>query len=80
MYLSDVIACRGELLCTGLTGRATVFNTGPAAMIANSHAGDIGYVKKGSAIISKTSAHGSAGPRPQVRRVCFHSEFQRPHR
>jgi oxalate decarboxylase len=29
------------------TGRATVFNTGPAAMTANFHAGDIGYVKKG---------------------------------
>jgi oxalate decarboxylase len=29
------------------TGRATVFNTGPAAMSANFHAGDIGYVKKG---------------------------------
>jgi oxalate decarboxylase len=28
-------------------GRATVFNTGPAAMTANFHAGDIGYVKKG---------------------------------
>jgi oxalate decarboxylase len=28
------------------TGRATVFNTGPAAMSANFHAGDIGYVKK----------------------------------
>jgi Cupin len=27
-------------------GRATVFNTGPAAMTANFHAGDIGYVKK----------------------------------
>ena len=29
------------------TGRATVFNTGPAAMTANFHPGDIGYVKKG---------------------------------
>jgi oxalate decarboxylase len=29
------------------TGRATVFNTGPAAMTADFHAGDIGYVKKG---------------------------------
>jgi oxalate decarboxylase len=28
------------------TGRATVFNTGPAAMTANFHAGDVGYVKK----------------------------------
>jgi oxalate decarboxylase len=28
------------------TGRVTVFNTGPAAMTANFHAGDIGYVKK----------------------------------
>jgi oxalate decarboxylase len=28
------------------TGRATVFNTGPAATTANFHAGDIGYVKK----------------------------------
>jgi oxalate decarboxylase len=28
------------------SGRATVFNTGPAAMTANFHAGDIGYVKK----------------------------------
>jgi hypothetical protein len=28
-------------------GRATVFNTGPAAMTANFHAGDIGSVKKG---------------------------------
>jgi oxalate decarboxylase len=27
-------------------GRMTVFNTGPAAMTANFHAGDIGYVKK----------------------------------
>jgi oxalate decarboxylase len=29
------------------TARMTVFNTGPAAIIANFHAGDIGYVKKG---------------------------------
>ena len=29
------------------TRRATVFNTGPAAIIANFRAGDIGYVKKG---------------------------------
>jgi oxalate decarboxylase len=29
------------------TARVTVFNTGPAAMTANFHAGDIGYVKKG---------------------------------
>jgi oxalate decarboxylase len=28
------------------SGRATVFNTGPAAVTANFHAGDIGYVKK----------------------------------
>jgi oxalate decarboxylase len=28
------------------TGRATVFNTGPAAITANFHAGDIGYVKR----------------------------------
>jgi oxalate decarboxylase len=28
------------------SGRATVFNTGPAAITANFHAGDIGYVKK----------------------------------
>jgi oxalate decarboxylase len=28
------------------TGRMTVFNTGPAAITANFHAGDIGYVKK----------------------------------
>jgi len=28
------------------TGRATVFNTGPAAITTNFHAGDIGYVKK----------------------------------
>jgi oxalate decarboxylase len=28
-------------------GRMTVFNTGPAAITANFHAGDIGYVKKG---------------------------------
>jgi oxalate decarboxylase len=28
------------------TGRATVFNTGPAAITANFHAGDIGYIKK----------------------------------
>jgi oxalate decarboxylase len=28
------------------TGRVTVFNTGPAAMTANFHPGDIGYVKK----------------------------------
>jgi oxalate decarboxylase len=28
-------------------GRMTVFNTGPAAVTANFHAGDIGYVKKG---------------------------------
>ncbi len=28
------------------TGRMTVFNTGPAAMTANFHAGDIGYVRK----------------------------------
>jgi len=28
------------------TGRVTVFNTGPAAITANFHAGDIGYVKK----------------------------------
>jgi oxalate decarboxylase len=28
------------------SGRVTVFNTGPAAMTANFHAGDIGYVKK----------------------------------
>jgi oxalate decarboxylase len=28
------------------TGRATVFNTGPAAVTTNFHAGDIGYVKK----------------------------------
>jgi oxalate decarboxylase len=27
-------------------GRATVFNTGPAAITANFHAGDIGYIKK----------------------------------
>jgi len=27
-------------------GRMTVFNTGPAAITANFHAGDIGYVKK----------------------------------
>jgi oxalate decarboxylase len=27
-------------------GRVTVFNTGPAAMTANFHPGDIGYVKK----------------------------------
>lgn len=29
------------------TGRATVFNTGPAAVTADFHAGDVGYVKKG---------------------------------
>ena len=29
------------------TARMTVFNTGPAAMTANFHPGDIGYVKKG---------------------------------
>jgi oxalate decarboxylase len=29
------------------TARATVFNTGPAAITADFHAGDIGYVKKG---------------------------------
>lgn len=29
------------------TGRMAVFNTGPAAMTANFHPGDIGYVKKG---------------------------------
>ena len=29
------------------TGRMTVFNTGPAAMTADFHPGDIGYVKKG---------------------------------
>jgi oxalate decarboxylase len=28
------------------TGRATVFNTGPAAITTNFHAGDIGYIKK----------------------------------
>jgi oxalate decarboxylase len=28
------------------TGRVTVFNTGPAAITADFHAGDIGYVKK----------------------------------
>jgi oxalate decarboxylase len=28
-------------------GRGTVFNTGPAAITADFHAGDIGYVKKG---------------------------------
>src|ERR1700741_3533102 len=28
------------------TGRATVFNTGPAAVTTNFHAGDIGYIKK----------------------------------
>ena len=28
------------------TGRVTVFNTGPAAITANFHPGDIGYVKK----------------------------------
>jgi oxalate decarboxylase len=28
------------------SGRATVFNTGPAAVTTNFHAGDIGYVKK----------------------------------
>jgi oxalate decarboxylase len=28
------------------TGRVTVFNTGPAAMTANFHPGDIGYIKK----------------------------------
>jgi oxalate decarboxylase len=28
------------------SGRATVFNTGPAAITTNFHAGDIGYVKK----------------------------------
>ena len=28
------------------SGRATVFNTGPAAITANFHSGDIGYVKK----------------------------------
>ena len=28
------------------TGRATVFNTGPAAMTADFHAGDIGLIKK----------------------------------
>ena len=28
------------------TGRVTVFNTGPAAITANFHAGDVGYVKK----------------------------------
>jgi oxalate decarboxylase/phosphoglucose isomerase-like protein (cupin superfamily) len=27
-------------------GRATVFNTGPAAITANFHAGDIGYITK----------------------------------
>lgn len=27
-------------------GRVTVFNTGPAAITADFHAGDIGYVKK----------------------------------
>jgi oxalate decarboxylase len=27
-------------------GRVTVFNTGPAAITANFHSGDIGYVKK----------------------------------
>ena len=27
-------------------GRATVFNTGPAAITTNFHAGDIGYIKK----------------------------------
>jgi oxalate decarboxylase len=29
------------------SGRMTVFNTGPAAMTLDFHAGDIGYVKKG---------------------------------
>jgi oxalate decarboxylase len=29
------------------TGRMTVFNAGPAAVTANFHPGDIGYVKKG---------------------------------
>jgi oxalate decarboxylase len=29
------------------SGRATVFNTGPAAITADFHPGDIGYVKKG---------------------------------
>ena len=28
------------------TGRATVFNTGPQAMTADFHPGDIGYIKK----------------------------------
>ena len=28
------------------SGRATVFNTGPAAITADFHAGDIGYIKK----------------------------------
>jgi oxalate decarboxylase len=28
------------------TGRMTVFNTGPAAITADFHAGDIGYVRK----------------------------------
>jgi oxalate decarboxylase family bicupin protein len=37
-------------------GRATVFNTGPAAITANFHAGDIGYVKRRLAIISRIPA------------------------
>ncbi len=38
------------------TGRVTVFNTGPAAITANFHAGDIGYVKKALGTMSRTPA------------------------
>ena len=38
--------CREWLCILKGAGRATVFNTGPAAITANFHAGDIGYIKK----------------------------------
>ena len=34
-------------------GRMTVFNTGPAAVTANFHAGDIGYIKKSARPLSR---------------------------
>jgi oxalate decarboxylase len=39
------------------TGRATVFNTGPAAITANFHPGDVGYVKKGLGHYLENTGH-----------------------
>jgi hypothetical protein len=40
-------------------GRVTVFNTGPQAITANFHPGDIGYVKKAFGLCGEYWGHGS---------------------